>query len=656
MVFWLTGDHFGKVLVHLADPLAPVFFWEATSVVRRRRYHVVRAAYAAILLLVLCSAFVEVFWRRSSLAPAASLSPYADFATLFFVRLGFVQLIAVLVLTPAYSATTIAVEKQRRTLEHLLLTDTNCFTIVIGKWCARSLNALMLILAGIPVASVAMLLGGVGFAELLAVTTITAMSLLATTALSVFVSANTKHVRDAILGSYTLLVLLLLSPLLVNGLGGAGLRLVDRFAIRLPLRPAVESSLRAVEDLLSSAEPFHVYQTVITRGGWADETTLAMGIQAAVTILCLGLAVCRLRPAYLAGLATAGRRQARRGPVTRRRRTVPPVFERPMVWKEWYFDLQRSASPRAMLMVGVLLWATLFLPFLLHFYWYLRFGDFGPLDAVSLNRILRMGGTGFIGITLIMVAVRSASAIGIERDRDCWPSLLYSPLTAEEIIFGKIVGAMKPIFWLLLFFLPGWLLAILCGALSPLAPPVLATAMLVYAFSIAALGVWQSLRCATVTRAMSLALAVALLACVAIELFGGLLLAPILFFCSERTAELLSALAFPGTLLILAAFRAEELAGNSMLYGHAPTALLAGGFYLLVFALLGMWMVFLAIEAFPRGSGRTDAGHERSLPESEIRGLAAARTHDLVRAAQSAWRPLPDERSPRHRTRTGADA
>ena len=43
---------------------------------------------------------------------------------------------------------------------------------------------------------------------------------------------------------------------------------------------------------------------------------------------------------------------------------------------------------------------------------------------------------------LLMVAARAAGSIASERERDCWTSLLSTPLEPGEIIWAKIAGSV----------------------------------------------------------------------------------------------------------------------------------------------------------------------------------------------------------------------
>src|SRR5262249_47251743 len=131
---------------------SPVLIYNLIRTGRRGRYVLLRCLYALVLLVILGSVYVQN--SASNIRPlpnyrlrvgssfyvagsttymlgsttfedygAARRAELARFAEAFFSTFILVQLLAVVVLTPAYTAGTIAEEKDRKTLEFLLATD-----------------------------------------------------------------------------------------------------------------------------------------------------------------------------------------------------------------------------------------------------------------------------------------------------------------------------------------------------------------------------------------------------------------------------------------------------------------------------------------------------------------------------------------------------
>src|SRR5262249_42745202 len=101
----------------------PVLSWELVTSSRRARYFAVRVIYGAILVATLWVHYQGTAGPRFGSAGGPSLAELAELATAFFRSFAVVQLLAVLVLTPAMVAGTLAEEKERRTIEYLLVTD-----------------------------------------------------------------------------------------------------------------------------------------------------------------------------------------------------------------------------------------------------------------------------------------------------------------------------------------------------------------------------------------------------------------------------------------------------------------------------------------------------------------------------------------------------
>src|SRR5262249_5266103 len=138
------------------------------------RYISFRCIYVGALLLVLYWQYSEIvtFRPMAPLTPRARMaaSPVfllpranlmAEFAERFFNVFMVLQFSLVMLLTPVYAASSIAEEKDRKTLEYLLATDLRNREIVLGKLLSRLAILTLTVLTGLPVLSVVQFLGGV---------------------------------------------------------------------------------------------------------------------------------------------------------------------------------------------------------------------------------------------------------------------------------------------------------------------------------------------------------------------------------------------------------------------------------------------------------------------------------------------------------------
>lgn len=92
----------------------PVLPYELLTSSRRGRHFIVRTLYGAVLLATLCVQY-EATYRRTN--EPDTVEAMAEFAAQFFYSFSIVQILAVLALTPAMVAGTIAEEKDRKTIE-----------------------------------------------------------------------------------------------------------------------------------------------------------------------------------------------------------------------------------------------------------------------------------------------------------------------------------------------------------------------------------------------------------------------------------------------------------------------------------------------------------------------------------------------------------
>src|SRR5262249_23321626 len=133
------------------------------------------------------------------------------------------QLLLIVLVTPGYTASAIADEKERRTLEALLATDLANHEIVLSKLLVRIGNLLLMLLTGLPILMLLHFMGGIdadlalgGFAAAM----LTTASL---GALGMVNSVCCRRPRDAIFYTYLELASYLTASSLSRGLFYTGL-------------------------------------------------------------------------------------------------------------------------------------------------------------------------------------------------------------------------------------------------------------------------------------------------------------------------------------------------------------------------------------------------------------------------------------------------
>ena len=125
-----------------------------------------------ITLLTFCLLVISLFFLGIYLATAATLDANgggggAAIGSAFFPMVVGVELFLICVLTPAQTAGAIVNERERQTYDVLLVTPLSPCQIVLGKLAASLAYMVLLLVAALPIESLAFLMGGVDPSELL---------------------------------------------------------------------------------------------------------------------------------------------------------------------------------------------------------------------------------------------------------------------------------------------------------------------------------------------------------------------------------------------------------------------------------------------------------------------------------------------------------
>jgi ABC-type transport system involved in multi-copper enzyme maturation permease subunit len=140
----------------------PVLVKELRGRMRGSRAFIVLTIYLLIL-----SAVTLLLYAALGTSPGSDLNAGRRIGKVLFLTIATVALIEVCVITPALTSGGIAGEKERQTYDLLIASLLSPWQIVWGKLGAALAFALLLILAVVPVMSLAFLFGGVSLAEVL---------------------------------------------------------------------------------------------------------------------------------------------------------------------------------------------------------------------------------------------------------------------------------------------------------------------------------------------------------------------------------------------------------------------------------------------------------------------------------------------------------
>jgi ABC-type transport system involved in multi-copper enzyme maturation permease subunit len=147
--------------------LGPLFTFDLIRLARRGLQPRLRALLVAFLLLGLALLYIDLFpsympyEEMLGAAPSLPRNAMSRFGESFMLLYLAVQLAAVILFTPVYAAGGIIEEKNRRTLEFLQASQLTGREIAVGKFAARIVFVLSVLLAGLPVLMLAAFFGGI---------------------------------------------------------------------------------------------------------------------------------------------------------------------------------------------------------------------------------------------------------------------------------------------------------------------------------------------------------------------------------------------------------------------------------------------------------------------------------------------------------------
>ncbi|MBN2292177.1 MAG: ABC transporter permease subunit [Pirellulales bacterium] len=522
--------------------LGPIFSFELLTASRRTRYFVVRGLYGAILAAALFLVWMSVFHGRSwSGQQSNAIALSARFMAGFFQTFSVMQLLAAVVLGPAVAAGTIAGERERRTIEYLFTANLGNAEIVLSKLAARFLQIMLILLAGLPILAVAMLQGGIAPEALLAVYVVTFSTVVCVATLSIAVSVWSARARDAVIRAYLVILVLLIVPMIVAAFTLSGTLSFSWLDVLMDY---------AIDPLLAS-NPFWKLSDIIsgTSGtaistGWSAVEVLVRN-QMIFALVCAVYATLAVRRVHVRQMGRA--KANHKWLILPRLR--PSLGNKPMLWKE-LFAGEASSRLGAIGRIAIcLLAASVLIPLGWQFIETLDNSSTGRnaqgiLHPVSQYLIMTamLGSAVSCGI-FILIGARAACSITSEKERDCWQSLISTPLTGMEIVQAKILGSIYALRYLFGVLFIMWSMVVILSPGFVFIVPVLLFTLLVISIAMASLGTLFSLRMKSSLWAMAATLGISffvgggyLFCCMPVMIAGGgrggeeIMLAPLIPF------------------------------------------------------------------------------------------------------------------------------
>ena len=327
---------------------SPIFDRELCLTARRERYSVVRLIYGIVLFLFIFGpVFLSGGFQSSGELEHRRL---ADLNEFFLAVITVMDGLAVLFLTPALVAGTIAEEKQRRGFEIVLATTLTSFEIVLGKLLARMCQLIVIVSLTVPIFCLLSLNGGVdvGVVVLGYLVTLTTGLLLASMAITV--STMSARPLQAVILAYLLDFAWMVLPALPNPFpsrGGPGPPTLSSWA---------GTGLAFFQQSIAMTNPIYVAASLpqlnLRNLIAVVPTMIALQLGASV-VLVVGSAFV-FRPLALRRGSAGSRFKPIAFILSRRTfRTRRACGDRPMVWKECHVA-RATVLTRFVTMVAVI--------------------------------------------------------------------------------------------------------------------------------------------------------------------------------------------------------------------------------------------------------------------------------------------------------------
>lgn len=484
----------------------PVLFYDMVRTARQNRYLFVRLLYACVLLAILCVIFfmaTERGIRDRPFTRDAAAREAALLAESFFGVFMIVQLILVGLLTPAYVAGAIADEKDRKTLEFMLATDLNNREIVLSKLLSRVANMTMLLITGLPILSILQFVGGVDSQLMLAGFACTGLTMLGIASVGILLSTQFSKARDAIALTYIFVITYLAAATFAKGLDAGGAPFMKTsiwFGETGPTYGDISYVLNAGNPISAIIDVMRAIDRASLNTDLPPLVRDYTAFHVSLALVCVLWSIFRLRSVALRQTVAGTAKR-----VSWWTRYRPPIGDLPMMWKELHIESRMKLNWLARGVVAVLVLLTVGTGIFLvgAYVWTVMF-DFAPRwmeMSEAVNVWFRICGTGVLCLMILIVAVRASTSVASERERDTFDALVTTPMSAEAMLSAKLLGCLTSL-------RAGWIwfgsmaaIALLTGAVHPLAMPIVLGAFFAYATFFTMIGMWFSMACKSSMRA-----------------------------------------------------------------------------------------------------------------------------------------------------------
>jgi ABC-2 type transport system permease protein len=192
----------------LTFSLNPVLARESRVRMRGWRAPALISLYVGILGVIVWAVLAITYRTSATFAP--------QLGGTIFLFLGFAQFTLLVFSAPGLAAGAIAGEREKQTLDLLLITRMTPLQVVTGKLGAAVAFSLLLMFASLPVYGLLFLVGGISLKYLLSTTAVYVVTVFFLGALALYFSAVFKRTQAAVVAAYGVALGLMIGALLIS--------------------------------------------------------------------------------------------------------------------------------------------------------------------------------------------------------------------------------------------------------------------------------------------------------------------------------------------------------------------------------------------------------------------------------------------------------
>lgn len=440
--------------------IGPIFSRELATAPRRGQHFLNRGVYGSALFVLMCTAWLVLAGTQV----VHSVGDMARFGSVLFLILAPLQLALMTFLAALRAASSVALEKDKRTLVLLLMTRLTNHELVLGKLLASLLDVLVMLATAAPIFFFLTLFGGVSVAQVVRVLAVTFATVLVAGSLgSTIALARDKTFQSLAMTALALVIWLIVVEaviLLAGNIQLWGLPIEFIASAASPLR-AILVAAHPTRDVLGwfhAADTWYLFVALALAtllNAWAivrlrvwnpgrdvfpateqDSETERISLDSATGVAAAATAAASpeerdagsLDP-ELARLAHIDARRATKETPSRE------VWDNPVLWRE----VCTWAYGRKVLVIKAVYWLV-FLLAAAGVYWTIHTGAAYLRASETIVPAPARPLAPFFLVSLVIVNALAVTSITNERDGGSLDLLLVTDLTPRELLLGKMLG------------------------------------------------------------------------------------------------------------------------------------------------------------------------------------------------------------------------